>query len=226
MKLFLAVPVYGAMDANFAQCLIHLMVKPPCEILLGINAGDSLVSRSRNTLTANFLASDCTHLMFADSDLIFSPEHVARLMKHNEKVVAGFYPKKDQGPIQWCCNALPGNPPPRPDGLQPVRFMGTGFMRVHRTVFEKMISRYDCDIRYKSDTTGRDEWDFWTVGVHAYPDGSRRYLSEDWFFCQRWLDLGGTVWGDTRICLKHVGIAAYPLKSQEPEIVDSAPSVP
>lgn len=124
--------------------------------------------------------------------------------------------------------------------------MGTGFLLVKRTVFERMIAAHGREIGYISDATKRPEFDFWSVGGYETPDDGnfiynpellaevmafglseddakqvlrRRYLSEDWYFCQRWLGLGGEVWGDTRVILKHIGIATYPLRSQLPELV-------
>jgi len=224
-KLFIGLPVYHALDPQFAQCLINLHLDPPTdEFLVGPNIGDSLVSRSRNTITANFLDTDATHLLWLDSDLIFSPAHVKRLLAHSVELVGGFYPKKSQGPLEWVCNALDGEfRPPRPDGLQEIKFAGTGFLLIARTVFEQMIAGFGSQIGYRADTTGRQEYDFWTVGVHEYPDGARRYLSEDWFFCQRWRDLGGTVWGDTRVICKHIGHAIYPLQTQMAELTAPVP---
>lgn len=218
IKLFIGLPVYGAMDAQFAQCLINLHLDPPCdEFLVCPNLGDSLVSRSRNTITANFLATDATHLLFLDSDLIFSPEHVKRIVTHDVEIVGGFYPKKCEGPLQWVCNAMDGEKiEPLENGLQRVKYVGTGFMLVKREVFTKMIERYP-EIQFKADQTGRVEHDFWSVGVHQFQDGSRRYLSEDWYFCQRWIDMGGEIWGDTKIIARHVGHAVYPLKTQQEE---------
>lgn len=220
-KLFLALPVYGGLEVFFTQSLIKLLNDPPCELMVRMNPGDSLVARARNTLTADFLESDATHLLFIDSDLIFSGEQVLRILNHPEDVVGGFYPKKQEGPLQWVCNATTEPNAPRADGLQEVRYMGTGFLRIHRRVFERMIEVFGTQIQYRADHTGRIEHDFWSVGTYEYPDGSRRYLSEDWFFCQRALDFGFKVWGDTRIVLKHVGQAIYPLQTQQAEILSS-----
>ncbi len=217
-KLFIALPVYGALDVFFTQSLIKVLNDPPVAMMLRLNPGDSLVSRSRNTLTADFLESDATHLLFIDTDLIFSGDQIERILAHQEDVVGGFYPKKQEGPVQWVCNAHLSPNEPRADGLQDVRYMGTGFLCTHRRVFERMIEVYGEQLRYKADHRDRTEYDFWSVGTYQYPDGSRRYLSEDWFFCQRALDLGFKVWGDTKIVLKHVGQAIYPLKSQESEL--------
>ena len=217
-KVFIALPVYGGVDVHFMQSLIKMINDAPCDMMMRMNPGDSLVSRSRNTLTADFLESDATHLLFIDSDLIFSGEQIARIMAHTEDIVGGFYPKKQEGPVNWVCNGCLQETAVREDGLQEVRYMGTGFLRVSRRVFERMIEIYGETLKFKPDHHERTEHDFWSVGTYQYPDGSRRYLSEDWYFCQRALDAGFTVWGDTRIVLKHVGTAIYPLRSQETEI--------
>lgn len=224
-KVFVALPVYGGLDPFFSQALIKLIHSAPFEMALRMNPGDSLVSRSRNTLTADFLESDCTHLLFIDTDLVFSGEQIQRLLEHDVDIVGGFYPKKQEGPIEWVCNACLPPQPVLPNGLQEVRYMGTGFLLVKRTVFELMIDRLGRNIGYKPDHRDRREHDFWAVGPYHYPDGSCRYLSEDWMFCQRALDLGFTVWGDTRVVLKHVGQAVYPLRTQEEQLFSSPAAV-
>jgi hypothetical protein len=224
-KVFVAVPVYGGLDPFFAQSLLRLATDPPCNMALRMHIGDSLVARARNSLTRDFLESDCSHLLFIDSDLIFGPEHVARILAHEEDVVGGMYPKKQEGAINWVVNGCRSAKQARPDGLLEVQYIGTGFLRVSRRVFEAMIDRWGMDLRYAPDhATHLMEYDFWSVGTYEYPDGYRRYLSEDWYFCQRWLDLGGKVWADTKIVLKHVGTAVYPLKAQEHELFGAAPA--
>jgi len=226
-KLFLALPVYNSLDTFFAQSLLKLLNDPPCNMQMRMNPGDSLVSRSRNSLTNEFLESDCSDLLFVDTDLIFSTEHVARILKHEADIVGGFYPKKQEGDLAWVCNSCFEPQAIRPDGLQRVRYMGTGFLRVSRRVFERMALECGERLRFNPDhSPGQTQYDFWTVGVYEYPDGARRHLSEDWYFCQRALDLGFEVWGDTKIVLKHVGQAVYPLRSQTPQLVGPPPFTP
>jgi FkbM family methyltransferase len=211
-RVFIAVPVYRAAEASFMVSLITLLSRPPegLDFTLRILPGDSLVTRARNTLTAWFLDSDATHLLFLDSDLVFSPEMIARLCSHDAPVVAGMYPLKTDtdGTIEWCLNALPGAVK-RPDGLLPVRYAGTGAMLIARDVFRRM---YDAGLaaRYHPGSD-RAQWqhDFWRVGVH---DG--RYLSEDWFFCEWCQQLGIPVQMDTQTIFRHVGTEAYPTQRQ------------
>jgi len=218
-KLFIALPVYNSVEAGFCQSLLRLVADAPVNLMVRMCVGDSLVSRARNTLTADFLASDCSHLFFIDTDLIFKKEHVAQLAaRTGEDIVGGLYPKKIEGPLQYVVNSHFEPRPVQANGLQEMRYVGTGFMKIHRRVFERMIEKYGDTISFTPDhNPGQKHYDFWSVGTYEYPDGKRRFLSEDWFFCQRAMDLGFKVWADTRIQLQHVGVAVYPLRSQQPE---------
>ena len=211
-KIYLAVVAYGSVESLWAQSLLRLVqeLKMPIEVVW--NVGDSLVSRSRNTVTAHFLSTDCTDLVFIDTDIGFTPEQFLRLCQHDVDIVGGFYPKKQEGEVAWVCNAL-ANKPILENGLQQMLYIGTGFMRIRRRVFDRMIGRYP-ELEYTADGSGLVEHDFWKVGVYQYADKSRRYLSEDWMFCQLAMDMGFTIWGDTQIMLQHVGKITYPTTLQ------------
>ena len=42
-----------------------------------------------------------------------------------------------------------------------------------------------------------------------------RYYSEDWTFCENWRDLGGRVWVDKRVLLKHTGTYVFDYQAQD-----------
>ena len=224
MKLFIGLPVYQQMPTFFCQCLLALQKIKPLPIDIHICQGDG-VARSRNNLTAEFLKSDCTHLLFIDSDLIFSADHIVKLLERDLPVVGGFYPKKQQGPLEWVLNTLPDDPPQTAEGLKPVRYIGTGFIMIKREVFEQMATHYP-ELLFREDYGRRGEaHDFWSMGVYVDKvTGNRRYLSEDWYFCQRWLDMGGKIYGDPSVILKHLGTVAFPLQSQEEEMIKVKPA--
>jgi hypothetical protein len=215
MKLFLGLPIYSHPTAQFVQCLLALQANKPCEIELHVCQGDG-VARSRNRLTAEFIRSDCSHMLQIDSDLIFSSEQIARIVSHDVPVVGGLYPLKQEGPVAWCVNTTTEQTEPDERGLQEVKYVGTGFMCVRRDAFEMIQARYP-ESRYVADYDARlPEFDFWPMGVYRpTPEDPGRYLSEDWYFCQRWIDLGGKVLADTKVILKHIGPAVFPLKTQE-----------
>lgn len=225
MKIFLALPVYGGYNAHFVSCLLNLVSHPPCDLMVRPCIGDSLVARARNRLCAEFLASDCTHLLFLDTDLIFSPEHIAKLVNHARNgvgVVAGLYPKK-QKELGWVCNILDEAEPPSEDGLQRVKYAGTGCLMIARTMFDVLRKNFP-EIEYDPDEGDSPgvKWDFFATGVRTF-GSRRRYLSEDWLFCQRVLDCGQDIWMDTTVVLKHVGEFIYPLQDLEAEAAFDIP---
>lgn len=214
MKVCIGIPIYGDVPHLFLAALSSLIAQAPVPAIIKLKVGDSLVCRARNSLAADFLETDCTHLLFIDSDLGFTPADVTRITSHPEPLVGGLYPLKREGDaIQWCGNGTLSEEPVREDGLQRVRYLGTGFLCIARTVLEQIIAADGPDIAYLADETHRPEHDFFQVGVKNTATG-RRYLSEDWAFCQRWLDLGGAVWADTQVRLRHHGRITWPLAHQ------------
>jgi hypothetical protein len=227
MKLFIGLPVYSQAPVYFTQCLMALnhavrtghwpLAEPP---VIEMGQGDG-IARTRNVLTAMFLRSDCTHMLQIDCDLLWSVDHITRVLSHDAPVVGGMYAKKQDGPNEWVMNSLPDQHAQQPNekGLIPVRYIGTGFICVKREVFEQMRARYP-ESRYRADYGAREmEFEFWPMRVYRpTPEDEGRYLSEDWFFCQRWLDMGGTVYADPQIALRHLGTASFPLQSQEEQL--------
>ena len=217
----LAFPIYWHVDPYFFQCamLFHndwpdVAARYDCAASMTIRFGDAAVGRLRNYLTSDFLDSDCTHMLFVDSDILFTADQIGRLASRDLDIVGGLYPKKAQGEVQWVLNTLPEQNSIGEDGLMEVRYIGTGFMCVARRVFERIIAEKGESIRYTDDCDGKKRYDFWSFGTYEYPDGSKRYLSEDWWFCQLARDLGFKVWADTNIRLKHSGSVVYPLQTQ------------
>jgi hypothetical protein len=215
-KICIGIPVYGQVPIGFAHSLAQLTNAGPAGTKIVFKTGDSAITRARNAIAADFLESDCDKLLFIDSDLIFSPRDVEKITSHDLPIVGGCYPLKHEGMLNWCGNPLIGvEAPVESNGLQEVRYIGTGFMCIDRSVFVQM-SKLDEVEKYVTDREPRrEEFDFFRMGPRKSQDPHLRYLTEDWFFCQRWLDMGGRVFADTHVELGHVGQAVWPLQSQE-----------
>src|SRR5712672_944403 len=129
-KLFVGVPIMWGVDPLFFRsCLTFLLqFKRESGTILDPNIGDSAVGRSRNTLTRRFLASDCTHMLMVDSDLVFGADQVTRMLGHGEELVGGLYCKKQEGTPQMVLNTFAEGVQKKEDdrGLLPVRYVGTG----------------------------------------------------------------------------------------------------
>ena len=91
---------------------------------------------------------------------------------------------------------------------------GTGFLLIKRHVFEK-LNKHPHVIPFKNDIGLPVELDahmktYFDTGVRE-----NRYYSEDWAFCENWRDLGGEVWVDKRVLLKHSGTYVFSNENQE-----------
>lgn len=175
---------------------------------------DPYIMSARNTAAADFLESKCTHLMFIDADILFTAAHIEKLLAHDTYIVGGLYAKKAEGPLKWVCNALPERPPIDESGLLQLKHLGTGFMMIHRVVLEKMVSELRDKIAYFEHEIDRKMWGFFHMPITQDDKGVPRLQSEDWHFCDVARELGFTVYGDTRVILKHIGTAVFPLKTQ------------
>ncbi len=200
---------------------------------------DSLVTRGRNKLVDIFLKQkEYTHLFFIDADIIFHPKEFIRILLYDKPITAAGYPLKNEEEIEegdasqgWCINFPFGkfDISDNDKGFKKVKYAGTGFMCIERKVFETMIKEYPT-IKYKtdvrailnnkrelSDVIGDEEHAFFDCGIQGNgilkdPENSKRYLSEDFYFCQLWAQLGGEIWADLTSNLKHIGIKNYERK--------------
>lgn len=237
-KLIVATPCYGGnCHSAFMISCIQLTVLAsktglPLDFLHLFN--ESLVQRARNRLVANFLKTDATHLMFIDADLGFNAVDVLHLLdacSEERPVVGGTYSKKS---IQWArvasavqagitepevlaaagvdaCISFKRAGQVELDLQTPVEVhdLPTGFMMIHRSVFEKMKALCP-NIRYTEDAANEAGEEMHAF-FDCYIDASGRYLSEDYGFVRRWQSLGGTVFLCPWITTRHYGSYGFPM---------------
>lgn len=224
-RLHIATPCYGGMMAiNYALSLMRtlkLFQDLDLPINLHFTANESLITRARNNLMAEFLASDGTHLMFIDADIEWEAESVLRLLAEELPVVGGAYPMKmlnwrametavrgGKGDIKKFASVYAINFDERagdlPDqDLVRVKDLGTGFMMIRRDVLETMSKAYP-HLRYQNHDPRLGPESVALFDTMIDPD-TNLYLSEDYAFCRRWQQLGGEVWLDRRVVLNHIG---------------------
>lgn len=213
-------PVYRQVDVFTTQSLIKLCVQQMTDqefsLSMKMHVGEAPIGRARNDLTHEFLQSDATHLLFVDSDIIFSYDQVKKIVFDGVDIVGGFYVKKQEGDVALVCNTLNTIEPPDERGLMRAKFMGTGFLCITRKVFEVMIQEMGKDLAYVDDYDGKTvKYDFWRMGVdHDCVTGAKRWMSEDWQFCQFARKCGFEVWADANIMCNHSGHAIFPLSYQ------------
>lgn len=187
---------------------------------------ESLIPRARNTLTHTFMSStQYTHLLCLDADIEFEPEDIIKMLDYNKPVVGGLYPKKK---INWdkitelvnqtnpitltseTIQAMTKEPvvilldDPTinvNDDFIETRYTGTGILLIQRNVLEKMRTNFPNDIYNALDIT------YFRYFDTESKDGI--YLSEDYWFCDRWRQLGGKIYIYTKFKCRHWGTYAY-----------------
>ena len=174
---------------------------------------ESLISRARNTLTAKFLATEgSTHLMFVDADIGWEPWHLLVMLDAQKDVIGGLYPMKSM-PIKWCVNGIPGQENVEGNLIE-VSKTGTGFMLIKREVFEK-INGHPATKPFANDIGLDPSLNQYMKTYFDTAVREGRYYSEDWTFCENWRDLGGQVWVDKRVLLRHTGTYVFDAGAQD-----------
>jgi hypothetical protein len=194
-SLFVATPMYGGMNHGlYAKACLDLQglcLQYGVQIKFSFLFNESLITRARNYLVDEFIhRSECTHMLFLDSDISFNPQDVIALLALDKEVAGGPYPKKA---IKWKSvkKAVEKKPDIDPQTLEKVtgdyvfnpvkgtaQFsvteplevleIGTGFMMIRREVFAKMTEQYPT-IRYKPDHVGQANFDG-SRYIHAFFD--------------------------------------------------------
>ena len=216
-RVHIAMPCYGGMltESTFMSFIKWANTARQLGIdwTLETMVNESLISRARNTLTAKFLEQkDSTHLFFVDADIGWEPWHLLVLLNRDVDVIGGLYPMKTM-PIKWVVNGFEGAEEGA-DGLQEVSKAGTGFLLMKRHVFEKLKAHPA--VKHSKNDIGLDPK--YDQHLKTYFDTAvrqNRYYSEDWTFCENWRDLGGKIWIDKRVLLRHSGSYVFCMENQQ-----------
>lgn len=142
-------------------------------------SGMCYLDHARNIMVARFMASDSTDFIFVDDDVGFDRDALLRLCSAPYPLVAGVYPKKVTPP-QWPVSIDAGMKATR-DGFAECSVVPTGFMRIHRSVFEALKDRVSV---YDNEQHGELRAYFKT-DIH-----SRKYWGEDVEFCRLVREVG------------------------------------
>jgi hypothetical protein len=231
-KLFIATPMYGG-NCNGLYTLSMIQFGNICGIY-GIPVyweftyNDALVTRARNNIVHNFLKSDSDYLIFVDGDIQFNAYDILCLAdlatKYKDmQIITGAYPKKSINweRIQQLFNLKKfkdfkniekytgdyvfnlSNPKKVFPLNQPfkVQEAGTGFMLIKREVFEKFKESYPEQI-YREYETNELKTSYFDCKIEPK---NKRYLSEDYMFCQYAKKIGIDTWLVPWINLNHMG---------------------
>lgn len=175
--------------------------------------GNSNLPRARNELVAGFLASDFDDLLFIDDDMGWDPNDVVRLLASERDVIGGVGCKKsikaaDDNPEKWCMRILDGAFNQDEMGAIEVEAVGTGFLKISRAVFMRMMMAHPDWKRRGWPSMSADQRAAYYQFFRFNTESELEY-GEDVEFCRQWRALGGSIWIDPTIKLEHVGEFVY-----------------
>lgn len=155
--------------------------------------GNCHVDDARNAVVREFLASDCTELLFLDADVNWEPPTLVKLCQRDIDIVGGVYPYRrdgsDQMPVRLIREA------PIVDGLMEVEGLPTGFMKIKRRVLEKMAAAAPKYFEKVEETA--------LVFDRPTPGADKTRWGGDIDFCNRWKAMGGKIFADVELRLGH-----------------------
>jgi hypothetical protein len=236
-SLFVATPMYGGMCiGNYASALMQTPLafsKAGIQMYYMYMMNESLITRARNSLANDFLASNATHLMFIDADIGFNPNDIVEMVKRDVDICCGLYPKKE---ISWgrVTQAVQSGVPPhelkdhtgtfvvnlvnnertevKMNELMEITNGGTGFMLIKRGVFEALadkVPEYNSDMYMATDVVRQPKIikEFFATSID--PEADNRLLSEDYHFCKLARKHGFKIYAAPWVQLSHTGTYVF-----------------
>lgn len=225
-KIFIATPMYGGnCKGIYVDGLLNLVVSLSAKGYQAMYSkifNESLITRARNTLAHEFLKSDAEYMLFIDADHGFNADDIIKMIESEKDLIGAVYPMKN---INWdmvikayengetdlesysgyfSANMLSGTQTITLTEPAEVENVATGMMLISRKVFEAMIP--ECETYGNHGNTGAIDmgdmvYDFFKTKI----DDRGVLLSEDYYFCKRWQELGGTVYAAPWVRITHAG---------------------
>lgn len=203
--VYIACPAYdGKVDSDFALALAECNYSMPAfgvKVTTAIMANGAFIDLARNMFVRIFLEdTDCTHLLFIDSDLKFEARAVAGLALSGLPVCAGAYRRRQEPedyPVKYSPHPELGGLWLEDDWILCDR-VATGFLCIERSVVQEMADK--ADKLFIHGQPGPVPRLFYTyLEEDPQPDGSFRFVGEDFAWCDDYTKQYGKkihVWPD------------------------------
>ena len=185
------------------------------QCMLDPHVGSSLICRARQNITYKFLYEnpDYNYFLQVDDDVQLPRDAIVKMVEADKNVVGGMYSiKSTAGKIAMRAKGdkkLLIND--HPDQLVEVQYLSTGCFLQKREVVQKAWNEYEEDRGYLlcEDDSGLSLEQRKRVAMYTPFIYKQEYLSEDWAYCQRLIDMWELIWAHTGVKCVHWGLAPY-----------------
>jgi hypothetical protein len=166
-------------------------------------------------MTWQFLKQNeqCDYFLQIDDDVAIPPNAIVDLVESGKDVIGGMYSlKSTKGQLAI---RLKGNQVRKIDtiGDDPleIKYLATGIFMQTRDVVQRAWDHYAPTRTYLDND--KSEKDLKRVALYTPYIYKDEYLSEDYAYCQRLIDMGEKIWLHPHVKCDHWGLANYGVKA-------------
>jgi hypothetical protein len=189
-RVAIAVPSGDMVHADFAMAYARLCVASAALPLQLISAKSSIVAQARNTGVEHAKECGASYLLFLDSDMVFPPNALLRLLLHQKDIVGATYTKR-VAPYDVLGSKLAEQTAAPSGDLLEMHRIPTGCLLINMQVFDKLAKPY---FRFEVDD-------------------KEQIVGEDYVFCDRAREAGFRIWCDAALSreIGHIGQSIHRL---------------
>lgn len=204
MRIGLCTPCYGANVNNqyFLSAIAteRMAVRLGHQIKFYTAPGCAVLPRVRNLLVSRALADGCDWVFFIDDDIAWEARDFFKMLEHGVDVVAAAPAKRHK---RWNDDpaAVAKFPVGKITGMHTkvgrvwkMDAVASGFMAIRATTFEKMEGVTRACI---SEGRNTRNWFWLDFDDYDHDEG------EDYNFCSKFIEAGGSVWVDPDVRVRH-----------------------
>ncbi|MFW9871602.1 MAG: hypothetical protein ACFFG0_00715 [Candidatus Thorarchaeota archaeon] len=213
INLFVGTPCYNSMlHSDYLQSIITFYnSKIPFTIMTLGN--ESLITRGRNQIISYFYKNtQCTHLLFLDSDIFLHGDDLIKLLLHEKDVIGAPVALKGKHINTGSSVYNVGDHLGEEGTLIKTNRLGTAVFILSRKAVNALVekAKKDNDIYHPNPHTRGDTdknvvlYDIFKTGVYR-----NQYLPEDFYVCKTLMDLGFDIYVDPTVRTRHNGMFVF-----------------
>ncbi len=196
-KILLGIPTNRLIQPQTVLSLLDMVKNSQCEIIIKMATQGYTIAENRNYLATQAIKEKCSHLMMIDDDMIFPSDTLNTLLSHDKDFVGVLAHSRclpplpvvttfDQDEISTTDRLL--GKYNFPDTLFKVKGIGGGIVLIKTEVFENISRPWFANENYDTGMTK---------------------VGEDYYFCNKVLEIGKEIWCDPTLKIGHIGNYIY-----------------